>query len=411
MSKYNIGDEINISGKIKITGIQSKLDGSTVYQIANIPAPELDKMAAPAKAGEAPKPAFVEGGYAKVTGNTNHHPFKIGETITLLHKYGCKDAYWEACASTKIGAIWNVKESDMTPCEAPKAKTEPPKTEPVKQEPVKLYCVKSYKPGEWITQGKVYEADAQFRITFDDGYKNSGSFASLKDLEERNPSFAACLIPLVRRHAKVGEWVYMLQDDCMRINKKSSTVKMIGDNFLHDPTGKYKYGISVSYKTYLVLDGYTEPANEPAEPPKQPDKPANLVDRAAKVGERIYINKAHDTGDAYTNGDICEVVKLSEYSDVVYIKTPTGRSYHGCDIKGTACVSRSEYLVVEEKPKYYNGKVICIKDCPGFTRGKLYEFVNGIVIDNDGSKRPLSLKTIESLDDEWTKSRFIPFVG
>jgi TATA-box binding protein (TBP) (component of TFIID and TFIIIB) len=40
----------------------------------------------------------------------------------------------------------------------------------------------------------------------------------------------------------------------------------------------------------------------------------------------------------------------------------------------------------EKKEKYYNGKVVCVEsDSKDYTVGKIYECINGIVKDNDGS--------------------------
>lgn len=72
------------------------------------------------------------------------------------------------------------------------------------------------------------------------------------------------------------------------------------------------------------------------------------------------------------------------------------------------------------KPKYYNGKVVCVEsnDC-WFTVGKVYEFVDGIVKDNDNDERPtkatrrVNKPVVDIADDEWLKYKgikFIPFV-
>ena len=68
------------------------------------------------------------------------------------------------------------------------------------------------------------------------------------------------------------------------------------------------------------------------------------------------------------------------------------------------------------EPKYYSGKVVCVKKSNGFTPGKIYEFKDGKVIDDDGDVRPINSRfglpemRIESLDDEFCKDRFIPYV-
>lgn len=43
-----------------------------------------------------------------------------------------------------------------------------------------------------------------------------------------------------------------------------------------------------------------------------------------------------------------------------------------------------------EKPKYYNGKMVCIDNggYPWWTLGKIYEYKDGIVTTDDGDKYP-----------------------
>ena len=64
---------------------------------------------------------------------------------------------------------------------------------------------------------------------------------------------------------------------------------------------------------------------------------------------------------------------------------------------------------VDYKPKYYNGKVVCThKGADDYTVGKIYEFVNGTVVDDEGDVRykfcPVS--NISKLE----RVRFIPLV-
>ena len=66
-----------------------------------------------------------------------------------------------------------------------------------------------------------------------------------------------------------------------------------------------------------------------------------------------------------------------------------------------------------EKPKYYNGKVVCVKsENDDFTVGKVYEVVNGKMKDNYNLKRPAGYK-LEKLSDyreNCSYYDFIPFV-
>lgn len=66
-----------------------------------------------------------------------------------------------------------------------------------------------------------------------------------------------------------------------------------------------------------------------------------------------------------------------------------------------------------EEPKYYSGKVVCVSaKGEGFTIGKIYKFIDGLIIDNDGMERPVC-ERITSLDCEYMKNwlyGFIPLV-
>jgi hypothetical protein len=125
-----------------------------------------------------------------------------------------------------------------------------------KPEPVKLYCVKSYKPGEWFTKGRTYETDCNDEFTADDGYHPGGD-------EWRgnywlgNSHWRDCLFPLVRRPAKVGEWVYIERftqghSDKAKVGNIYQVSRVYGDDVLIDVTTGNGFEIG----EFLVLDGY-----------------------------------------------------------------------------------------------------------------------------------------------------------
>ena len=66
-----------------------------------------------------------------------------------------------------------------------------------------------------------------------------------------------------------------------------------------------------------------------------------------------------------------------------------------------------------EKPKYYTGRVVCVKSPDGdFTVGKIYTFENGKTQDNDGDYRPNGY-SLEEFEDGcyFTNSyKFIPLI-
>ena len=61
-----------------------------------------------------------------------------------------------------------------------------------------------------------------------------------------------------------------------------------------------------------------------------------------------------------------------------------------------------ERLMAEDKPKLYNGKVVCIELSNysiGFTKGKIYRFAEGFTLDDDNEVRPATCIPIESFED------------
>ena len=61
-----------------------------------------------------------------------------------------------------------------------------------------------------------------------------------------------------------------------------------------------------------------------------------------------------------------------------------------------------ERLMAEDKPKLYNGKVVCIEVSDhnrGFTKGKIYRFAEGFMLDDDNEVRPATGIPIKSFED------------
>ena len=252
---------------------------------------------------------YKSGDLVKIAGNCNYHNFTIGETVRLKEKDGSD---WIS-ESLEGGKHWWVRESDMTPTKATampqkiiittdgkitlarlfdgktmvkraEAKCAPsdvfdfgvgaelavkrlmgekPVTEPVKSESVKLYCVKSYKPGEWFTKGKVYETDCKDNFTTDDGYQPHG-YEWREDCTLGGMPWSYYLVPLTRRPAKVGEWVY-ITESCDDRAEVGSIYKVMprecGGNSLYiaHPRGTRRTdgAANIVESKYLVLDGYT----------------------------------------------------------------------------------------------------------------------------------------------------------
>ena len=239
---------------------------------------------------------YKSGDLVKITGNCNHHRFRIGETVRLKEKDGSD---WRS-ESLESGKRWWVRESDMTPAKPAampqkivvttdgkttlarlfdgktmvkraEAKCAPsdvfdfgigaelavkrlmgekPVTEPVKDsEPAKLYCVKSFM--DILSAGKIYEPDESGHIAYNDGRKSNHSVSDRKFDFIRIGNLA----PLVRRPAKVGEWVYVLDHGTSRYEEKR--IYKVFDTgsdscvwFADDYKG------NIRKENYLVLDGY-----------------------------------------------------------------------------------------------------------------------------------------------------------
>jgi len=139
------------------------------------------------------------------------------------------------------------------------------------------------------------------------------------------------------------------------------------------------------------------------------------VKRQAKAGEWVKFTDYHG-GDL----EVGSIFRVREVRDTVYFYKTI-----------STCCDPSLYVVLEgytppeadkpapaktEEPKYYGGKVVCLKDSVGFTGGKVYTFKNGCVLDDEGDLRPSSgCHLVKSLD-EWNSvyaasAAFIEYKG
>ena len=65
-------------------------------------------------------------------------------------------------------------------------------------------------------------------------------------------------------------------------------------------------------------------------------------------------------------------------------------------------MSGEEDEKIEDREQYYNGKVVCTKLgflSWGFTKGKIYHFVNGKTEDDNGNERPMQPSLITSIEE------------
>lgn len=115
------------------------------------------------------------------------------------------------------------------------------------------------------------------------------------------------------------------------------------------------------------------------------------VHRRAKVGEYIKILTDGLFGNSFTVGKVYKVEEF--FNNLARIRTDDGSQLLG--------LATYEYVVLEgykpdtkpdtepEKPKYLNGRVVCIKtDYPWWTVGKVYDVNDGIITADDGDIFP-----------------------
>lgn len=125
----------------------------------------------------------------------------------------------------------------------------------------------------------------------------------------------------------------------------------------------------------------------------------NEVNRTAKVGE--YVKVMSEGGHRAT---IHSILKVEHVYDDGWVKVCLEND-------NSTTLRREQYVVIEgyepepEPEKYYNGKVVCIDNIGNigaYTIGKIYQFEDGILTADNGSKMKYYDKPIKSFE-EWQK--------
>ena len=114
-----------------------------------------------------------------------------------------------------------------------------------------------------------------------------------------------------------------------------------------------------------------------------------LVNNDTLVGEKTYLD-LRDRDD-FTS-------KYDAQFDIVKI---FGRTSPHCYFAESL---NSAFNLLWEEKKFYNGKVVCTVNEAGFTRGKIYTFVNGFLTDDDGERRPAwghGVTDLSQYNPEW----------
>ena len=192
-----------------------------------------------------------------------HWPFSKDGTINYW--YGSDTAYRYSDDSLGYCPCSYYESEDITIVDYPLS------AEPA--EPVKLYCVKSNLG--WLTKGKTYEFDGCTLM-----YDNGPSFHAkdFADYKRGDPNLSSCLIPLVSRPAKAGEWFTPIKDSEFHDGPNGELRYKKGDLLLctqlpssgpwSDKAVIYNNTVEIiKHGDYLVLDGY-DGRYEPKEPPK-----------------------------------------------------------------------------------------------------------------------------------------------
>lgn len=183
-----------------------------------------------------------------------------------------------------------------------------PDGEKPQPEPIKLYCAKGYKPGVFLTKDKVYEIDDKGNLVYDDGYKEN--WKSKPEYLTGTCPHSEFLIPLIKRPAKVGEWVYAASDPMARYDefKKGDILRVVkygygttkDDGARSDCRAYYKAEQRkyLSPDEYLVLDGY-----QPE--PEEPEYYSGKVVCVAEVGTPEYftVGRVYEYKDGLIESD------------------------------------------------------------------------------------------------------------
>lgn len=134
-----------------------------------------------------------------------------------------------------------------------------PYTEPAQpEEPTKLYCVKDYKSGKYLTKGNLYVFENGGFNNFDDGRPRHNQYNTFDEFAKPNPEFMRCLVPLVSRPAKVGEWVMTITENPGYYKKGdvSEVERVDDDDTVYLKKTSVRNGAWISSGKYLVLDGH-----------------------------------------------------------------------------------------------------------------------------------------------------------
>ena len=220
----------------------------------------------------------------------------------------------------------------------------------------------------------------------------------------------------------------LVTKDDLKPEKKGEEIKGFSGKAVFTGKGLFgKMGCSFTVgKVYEFKDGYTTDDSGNKRPfGRKPvidfDKSSFICGDFEKYVEpKYYSGKVvcvkHPRKVGFTVGKVYEVVEGKIIDDDCDRRPCTPDHIKNLDDYCPGCFIPYVEAAAGKEPKYYSGKVVCVKKSNGFTPGKIYEFKDGKVIDDDGDVRPipslfgLPEMRIESLDDAFCEGRFIPYV-
>lgn len=260
--KFNIGEKVNINGEVVITTINQKANGENVYGTNrgfHITEETLSAMACMPgantslfdwysfKAGKIAVHCDTEEKAKAFLAECDKQGIKwhLGEKLTELTCWD--DETKETCYINRWGLQYSNKsyysEHGYTIVESPFPAAPNP-------EPTLLYCQKEFKPGKWLTKGKVYMRNDDNYVKTDSGHNTVYDDRTLGGIP-----FKDYFVPLVKRPAKVGEWVLKI-DDSFNWGITGQIYEVYKIDTQGDAWVKDHYNYCMSPSRYLVLDGY-----------------------------------------------------------------------------------------------------------------------------------------------------------
>lgn len=197
----------------------------------------------------------------------------------------------------------------------------------------------------------------------------------------------------------VDEFLGKSKNECIVIYRKDREVialdKSAGKTATTKchPTDEFDFAVGAK----LALDRLTGTTSEETTP-------------KFKVGDRVIANaKANNYYRITREGWKGYVTQVSVNSGRIKVDKNEANIGDGYEV----CADCFE-LDDSPEPEYFNGKAVCVESSGLFlTKGKIYDFVDGKSIDDDGDRFPYlssPIKSIDELNEKYHTAKFIEVV-